>query len=310
MEWQDLRILLAIARTGSVVAAGRELAVAHTTVSRRLAALELDRPALFTRASSGLVPTPEGAALLERARGVETAMQALDRRIADLSGRLEGTVRVATNLSWGEWLAPVLGRLRERAPGLTLHVQISNALVDLARHEADVAVRVVPPDRSPAWSDVVARKLVSAGFALFGAPRYFEHRGEPARPIDDLSGHEVITYSGNFPWQPGEALLEAAGARVRTAMTTNHPHGAVEAAAAGIGLAVVPCFLGHARGLVQLTSPLDREDTYVAFSADMQQIPRVRAVIDAIVEAVRADLEQLQGREVEAMIETSSRIEP
>src|SRR5437667_265951 len=126
MEWQDLRILLAIARTGSVVAAGRELAVAHTTVSRRLAALELDRS------------------------------------------------------------------------------------------------------------------------ALFGAPRYFERRGEPARPIDDLSGHEVIAYSGNFPWQPGEALLEAAGARVRSVMTTNHPHGAIEAVAAGIGLAVVPCFLGHA----------------------------------------------------------------
>ena len=302
MEWQDLRILLAIARTGSVVAAGRELAVAHTTVSRRLAALELDRPALFVRAASGLVPTPEGEALLERARGVEHAMQALDRRIADLSGRLEGTVRVATNLAWGERLAPVLGRLRERAPGLTLHVQISNALVDLARHEADVAVRVLPPGRSPAWSNVVARKLVSAGFALFGAPRYFERRGErrgePARPIDDLSGHEVIGYCGNFPWQPGEALLEAAGPRVRSVMTTNHVHGAIAAVAAGIGLAVVPCFLGHARGLLQLTSPLDREDAYVAFAADMQQVPRVRAVIDAIVEAVRADLEQLQGRAV------------
>jgi DNA-binding transcriptional LysR family regulator len=179
-----------------------------------------------------------------------------------------------------------------------LHVQVSNALVDLARHEADVAVRVLPPGRSPAWSNVVARKLVSAGFALFGAPCYFQRRGERARPIDDLSGHEVIRYSGNFPWRPGEALLEAAGPRVRTVMTTNHPHGAIEAVAVGIGLAVVPCFLGHARGLLQLTSPLDREDAYVAFAADMQQVPRVRAVIDAIVEAVRADLEQLQGRAV------------
>jgi DNA-binding transcriptional LysR family regulator len=193
MEWQDLRILLAVARTGSVVAAGRELAVAHTTVSRRLAALEQDRPPLFVREASGLVPTSEGEALLDRARGVENAMQALDLRITELSGRLEGTVRVATNLPWGERLIPALGRLRERAPGLTLHVQISNALVDLARHGADVAVRVLPPGRSPAWSNVVARKLVSAGFALFGSTRYFERRGEPTRPIADLSGHEVVT---------------------------------------------------------------------------------------------------------------------
>jgi DNA-binding transcriptional LysR family regulator len=304
VEWQDLRILLAVARTGSVVAAGRELAVAHTTVSRRLAALEQDRPALFVRTGSALVPTPEGEALLERARGVESAMQALDRRIADLSGRLEGTVRVATNLPWGERLVAALGRLRERAPGLTLHVQISNALVDLARHEADVAVRGMPPGRSPGWSNVVARKLVSAGFALFGSPRYFERRGEQVRPIEDLAGHDVVTYGGNFPWQPGAALLEAAGARVHRAMTTNHPHGAIEAAAAGIGLVVVPCFLGHARGLVQLTSPLDHEDVYVAFAADMQDVPRVRAVIDAIVEAVRADLEQLQGRAIELPVKS------
>ncbi|HEY0988673.1 MAG TPA: LysR family transcriptional regulator, partial [Kofleriaceae bacterium] len=98
MEWQDLRILLAVARTGSVVAAGRELAVAHTTVSRRLAALQSPGAPLFTRGASGLQPTPEGEALLERARAVEDAMHALDRRIAGLSGRLEGTVRVATNL--------------------------------------------------------------------------------------------------------------------------------------------------------------------------------------------------------------------
>jgi DNA-binding transcriptional LysR family regulator len=189
MEWQDLRILLAVARTGSVVAAGRELAVAHTTVSRRLAALELHRPALFTRTPGGLVPTPEGEALLERARAVEDAMQALDRRMSSLAGRLEGTVRLATNLPWGELLIPRLGRLRERAPGVTLHVQISNALVDLARHEADVAVRAIPPGQAPAWSNVVARKLATVGFALFGGERYFARRGEPPGPIADPHRH-------------------------------------------------------------------------------------------------------------------------
>lgn len=307
MEWQDLRILLALARTGSVVAAGRDLAVAHTTVSRRLAALELDRPALFVRASAGLVPTPEGEALLERARAVENAMRGLDRRIADLSGRVEGTVRVATNLPWGELLIPQLGRLRDRAPGLTLHVQISNALVDLARHEADVAVRVLPPGRSPGWSNVVARKLVAAGWALFGSPRYFERRGEAPAPIADLAGHDIVGYGGNFPWQPAEAFLATAGASARRAMITNHPHGAIEAVAAGFGLAVVPCFLGHARRLVQLTSPLDHDDVYVAFATDMQNVPRVRAVIDTIVDAVRADLEHLQGRAVNGDVHVPAR---
>jgi DNA-binding transcriptional LysR family regulator len=298
MEWQDLRILLAVARTGSVVAAGRELGIAHTTVSRRLAALEDDGPPLFARAPTGLATTPEGEALLERARAVEEAMLALDRRIASLSGRLEGTVRVATNLAWGELLIPRLGRLRERAPGLVLHVRISNSLVDLARHEADVAVRVVPPGRTPSWSSIVARKLVSCGFALFGAPRYFERRGESPRPLADLDGHDIIVYGGNFPWQPGAAFLDGHGTRARRVMATNHPHGAAEAVAAGFGLAVVPCFLGEARGLLQLTPPLDHDDAYVAFAADMQHVPRVRAVIDAIVDAVRGDLERLQGRQV------------
>jgi DNA-binding transcriptional LysR family regulator len=298
MEWQDLRILLAVARTGSVVGAARELAVAHTTVSRRLAALELHRPALFTRTPGGLVPTPEGEALLERARAVEDAMQALDRRMTSLAGRLEGTVRLATNLPWGELLIPRLGRLRERAPGVTLHVQISNALVDLARHEADVAIRTVPPGQTPAWSNVVARKLATVGFALFGGERYFARRGERPAPITDLSGHEVITYCGNFPWQPGAAFIAAAGPRARCVMTTNHLHGAAEAVAAGLGLAVLPCFLGEARGLVQLGSPIDADEVHVAFAADMQHVPRVRAVIDTVIEAVRGDAERLAGRRI------------
>ncbi len=288
--------MLAVARTGSVVAAARDLGLAHTTVSRRLAALELDRPALFVRAASGLIATPEGEALLERARAVEDAMLELDRRIANLSGRLEGTVRVATNLPWGELLMPQLGRLRARAPGLMLHVQISNTLVDLARHEADVAIRALPPGRNPAWSNVVARKLVSVGFALFGSPRYFERRGEPPGPISDLAGHDVIAYGANFSWQPGAEMLASAGARVRRVMTTNNIHGATEAASAGFGLAVVPCFLGEARGLLQVSSPVDHDDVYIAFAADMQHVPRVRAVIDTVVDAVRADTERLQGR--------------
>jgi DNA-binding transcriptional LysR family regulator len=298
MEWQDLRILLAVARTRSVVAAGRELAVAHTTVSRRLAALELHRPALFARTPGGLVPTPEGEALLERARVVEDAMQALDRRMANLAGRLEGTVRLATNLPWGELLIPRLGRLRERAPGVTLHVQVSNVLVDLARHEADVAVRAIPPGQTPAWSNVVARKLATVGFALFGGECYFARRGERPGPIADLAGHEVITYGGNFPWQPGAALIAAAGPRARCVMTTNQLHGAAEAVAAGLGLAVMPCFLGEARGLVQLSSPIDSDEVHVAFAADMQHVPRVRAVIDTVIEAVRDDAERLAGRRI------------
>lgn len=298
MEWQDLRILLAVARTGSVVAASRELVVAHTTVSRRLAAMELHRPALFARTPGGLVPTPEGEALLERARTVEDAMQALDRRIASLAGRLEGTVRLATNLPWGELLIPRLGRLRERAPGVTLHVQISNALVDLARHEADVAIRAVPPGHTPAWTNVVARKLATVGFALFGGERYFARRGERPAPIAGLAGHEIITYGGNFPWQPGAALIAAAGPRVRCAMTTNQLHGAAEAVAAGLGLAVLPCFLGEARGLVQLSSPIDADEVHVAFAADMQHVPRVRAVIDTVIEAMRDEAGRLAGRPI------------
>jgi DNA-binding transcriptional LysR family regulator len=179
---------------------------------------------------------------------------------------------------------------------VTLHVQISNTLVDLARHEADVAVRAMPPGHSPAWSNVVARKLASVGFALFGAACYFERRGERPGPVPDLAGHEIITYSGNFPWQPAAAFIAAAGPRVRRAMATNNLHGAAAAAAAGFGLAVVPCFLGEAHGLIQLSAPLESDDVYLAFAADMQHVPRVRAVIDAVVEAVRADAERLAGR--------------
>jgi DNA-binding transcriptional LysR family regulator len=296
MEWRDLRIVLAVARTGSATAAASHLELAHTTVSRRLAALELAGPALFVRTCAGLVPTPDGDALLERARAVEDAMLGLERGIADLKGRLAGTVRVATALGWSELLMPYFRCLRARAPRLLLHVQVSNKHVDLARREADLAIRGMPSRGEPVSADVVAKKLVSVGYALFGSDRYFERCGAHPGPIADLSGHDVVALTGSLHKQPGADFLSKAGARRERTMSTNHVQGATEAVAAGFGLAVLPCHIGLARGLRQLGAPIDRRDIYIAFAADMQHVPRVRAVVDAILEGVRANAERLQGQ--------------
>lgn len=296
MEWRDLQIVLAVARTGSAMAAADQLELAYTTVSRRLAALERAGPALFVRASTQLVPTPDGDALLERARAVEDAMLTLERGISNLKGRLAGTVRVATVPGWSELLMPSFRCLRERAPRLMLHLQVSNKQVDLARREADLAIRVAPSRRGPVAADVVTKKLVSVGYALFGSDRYFERCGDRPGPNVDLSGHDVVEITGNLHCQPGADFLRKAGARQKRTILTNHVQGATEAVAAGFGLAVLPCYMAHARGLHQLGAPVDRRDIYVAFSADMQHVPRVRAVVDTILEAVRANTERLRGQ--------------
>jgi DNA-binding transcriptional LysR family regulator len=281
IELQDLRILLALARHGSAAAAGRKLKMAHTTVLRTVADIEARLGyAIFVRTPDGAVATPEGEELLEAARAVEQAMDAARRRRAGLADTVDGTVRLATNLPLAELLVPRLTGLREAAPALHLELLINQSFVDIARNDADVAVRHVRPDARREHPVIVARTLAYADLAWFGSADYVERRRSDAL---DLAGHDVIEYSGH-EWFTGAARV-AETRRATRVMTTDSTHLALGAVAAGLGVCALPCYLGHARGLVQLGAPVDRAEICVLFAGDMQHVPRIRVVIDAVAAA-------------------------
>jgi DNA-binding transcriptional LysR family regulator len=284
MELQDLRILLALAHHGSAAAAGRKLKMSHSTVLRTVAEIEARLGyAIFVRTPDGAVATPEGEEVLEAARAVEHAMDAANRSFAGLGEAIEGTVRLATNLPLAELLLPRLTGLRDTAPGLTLELLIAQKFIDLMRNDADVAVRHVRPETRREHPVIVARTLAFAEVAVFGASSYFDERGGVPRALE-LAGHDVIEYTGH-EWSSSAARSVSGGRDTHLALTTDSTDLAVAAVAAGLGVCALPCYLGRRRGLVQLGPAIDRSEICVLFASDMGCVPRIRAVIDAVVAA-------------------------
>ena len=291
MELQDLRILLALAQHGSAAAAGRRLRMSHTTVLRTVAEIEGRLGyAIFVRTPDGAVVTPEGEELLEAARAVEQAMDAADRRFAGLDDAIEGTVRLATNLPLAEMLLPGLSRLRDTAPGVTLELLVAQKFIDLSRNDADVAVRHLRRETRREHPVVVARTLAFAEIAFFGSSGYFDrHGGVPA--VLALTGHDVIEYTGH-EWSSNAARNGSGAPDTRRVLTTDSTDLALAAVAAGLGVCALPSYLGRLRGLVQLGEAIDRSEICVLFAGDMRHVPRIRAVIDAVV-SVCAEHESL-----------------
>src|SRR4029079_345990 len=225
--------------------------------------------------------------LLEAARAVEQAMDAAARRFTGLDDAVEGTVRLATNLPLAELVLPRLTGLRETAPGVTLELLIAQKFIDLARNDADVSIRHVHPERQRAHPVIVVRTLAFAEIAFFGAQDYFEQRGEhrdgdPGELV--LAGHDLIEYTGRA-WSSALARRASAASDARRIMTTDSTDLAVAAVTAGLGVCALPCYVGRPRVLVQLGPPVDRAEICALFTSDMHEVPRIRAVIDAVTAA-------------------------
>src|SRR5262249_29537482 len=147
-DWDDLRVLLALERCGSISGAARELKVDHSTVSRRLAALEQALGVrLVTRAADGLVFTPAGERALASARTLEGQLAHLENAVHSEVAEVEGTVRVSTPAGAAYLVTRLLDPLREKHPALTVEVSGVNRQVDLKRREADVAMRMGRPQQ-------------------------------------------------------------------------------------------------------------------------------------------------------------------
>jgi len=295
MERQDLRILLALARHGSAVGAARELRLAHTTVIRHVAAIEARvGHAIFVRIPDGMVPTAEGEQILTAASAVEAAMMKVERRLGGLGRRVDGTLRLATTLPLAELLLPRLVILRDTAPELQLEVLVSQRVVDVTRHRAEVAVWHTALGAAPDAPDVIAERIGAEGFAAFASAAYCAAHGISADRTVELHAHQSIEYAGELAWPAAHAFAAPAD-RGGCALTTNDPHCALAAVAAGWGVALLPCSLGRRRGLVQVGAPVTWCDIHAVFPADLARDSRVRTIVDTVAEVLRRDADLLGG---------------
>jgi DNA-binding transcriptional LysR family regulator len=235
-EWDDLRVFLAVHRTGSHAAAGRLLRVAPTTIGRRVAALEAAVGSrLFTRRPEGLVGTAAAAALAARAERVEAELLDAERELSGADARPTGTVRITCGDGFAAFvLAPALPAFLAEHPGLAVEVLADVRALDLTRGEADVALRNFRPrERS-----LVARRLGQERTALHAATAYLARRGRP-RTARDLAAHDLVLYDRAMDRQQGQAWLRQVAPEARVAVRANSTTMLHAACAAGAGLALL-----------------------------------------------------------------------
>jgi len=292
-DWNDLRYFLAVSRAGSLAGAARSLGVRHTTVGRRIEALEAALAAsLFTRTPDGFALTEAGAGIVPLAEDAERAAEAVERRVAGGDERVEGVVRVTTSEAIAGFLVRRLSELQARYPELTVGVLSTNASLDLSRGEADIALRMVPTDAA----ELISKRLCDAGWSLYAAESYVERMGVPGDPAN-LSGHSVVGFDETMAGTPGAVWLDAHGEGAHVVMRCNSLIAALNATIVGMGVSVVPCFLADAEPtLTRLTQAvLGKREIWVVFHPDVAKIKRVRTVIDFITEIVGRDAPSFRG---------------
>jgi DNA-binding transcriptional LysR family regulator len=279
MNWDDVRVFLAVARHGSLRAAGRALGLSQPTIGRRLAGFEASfgGPALFDRLPEGLRLNAAGESLVEAAEGLERAALALERRRAAASPALSGTVRVSV----GEWAAGFLARhlsgasTADLAPGITLELVESPEMANLARRDADLAVR--HGHAIPQTGNLYVTKLGDIGCAVYqrrGANAPGPERGRRWIAYPEEQGHlaSALWLDQQIRAEGGKVALRASNLTMR-----------IEAVRAGVGVALLPCYAADSDPLLErLSQPVAElaADYWVIVHRDLRRAACVRAVID------------------------------
>ncbi len=275
-SWDDLRVFLAVARTGRVAAAARQLGVEHSTVARRMAALEraVDA-ALFYRTAGGYQLTPQGAIVLAGAETMERGMLGLGARLREQAGRLAGRVRLAMLDEFAShWLAPELPAFRSRFPELELQLLTGIAPLDLSRGEAELAIR----SPRPRQSGLSAVKLAHVCTGLYAARGYLA--GKRVRIDASSRGLDLLVYLPAYAALQNAPWFQPVLASSRLLLVTNSTHALLAAARAGAGIAVLPHFMTPAYPeLVAVSEDVSFNDPmWLVTHPEFRRDPKVRAV--------------------------------
>ncbi len=292
VNWDDLRILLAIADHGSVASAARSLGVNHTTVLRRMHAFEeAQKIRLFDRLPTGYALTAEGEQLVAGARSIDDTVTGLERRITGRDLKLEGVIRVTTTDTFMTTvLARHLASFRKRHPRITIELALTNSRLSLTRRDADVAIR--PARELP--TPLVGVRAADVGFAVYGADGYLADRPADALSADHvwLGGDEMLVNSPVIKWMERHVPGAQIGFRADSFVALKH------AVQAGVGLAILPCCLADDDpSLTRLEAPPDDLEIglWVLTHEDLIKAARIRAFVDHVTEAIDGDRETLSG---------------
>jgi DNA-binding transcriptional LysR family regulator len=291
VDWDGLRYFLAVARAGTVSGAARELRVEHTTIARRVAAVEQELGTrLFLRNPRGYVPTSVGEALVEAAENINDEMGRVVRIARGQDVEMQGTVRIATaDLLATHLIVPALPGLLRKHPGLRVEIVSDTRQHDLSRREADLALRL----GGSSDQRLIARKLGRLGFGLYA--------GRAKRRTFDLQTATYVAFDESIGHLPHDDWLAEHAPKARVVVRANRQQTLIEAVRHGIGLGILPCLAADGdRSLLRLKGPdqVFSRDLSLLVHADVQRSRRVRAVMDGLAAFASANARRVAGESV------------
>lgn len=289
-DWNDLRYFLAAARAGTLSGAARALGVRHTTIGRRLAALEAALGvSLVVRHPQGIEVTPLGQKLLPLSEDLERVMQAM----TDFARSGMQRVRLALPTGFSPFFAERMAAFRKACPDIGLELTSGSRPVDLRHGEADLAVRI----GTVADETLIARKLCVSGWSLYASRAYLDRHPMPIDPRS-LSGHEIVGFHENLAGVPGARWIEAYGKGATIVLRVAEMTEMLAAALGGAGLAVMPCMLAEPEPrMVRLTPDiLGSHPVSLVYRREIGDEAPVRAVTRFVTAVVRDHAALIGGK--------------
>lgn len=279
LDWDDLRLFLAIARAGTLTSAAPILRLSQPTAGRRLRALEeACGSSLFQRTAGGFRLTDEGEVMMRHVERMEDEAIALKRLFAGGDAELRGQLRI----SCSDWfsnlvLAPVAASFSLVNPMVTVEIVADHRLLSLERREADIVFRFLQFDAP----DIIQRRLTHIRYDLFGSQEYLDRYGMPELAKGG-AGHFLISMDSQFDGLADMAWLRQHFPEARFAVRSNSREVQGTACLKGAGLAVLPRTLGDRLGLsrLELEEVPPGRDIWLGYHADLKRLRRLRAFIE------------------------------
>jgi len=290
-NWDDLRYVLALHRSGSVAAAARALRVDPSTISRRIAALEVALDAeIALRHADGIRLTEAGEAVARAAVEIEATVAGLANRVGGGASLPRGHVRIAATESTANFIYGGLAMLRDQHPAITFELVVSSAAIDLSRGDADLAVRMFRESRG----DLITRKIGEIGWSVYASRPYLDKH--PCPSIDSFAGHDLVGFADATARSPGGVWLAAHEMGASVVMRGTTITTVMQSAMAGMGIAVLPCHVVDA-SLVRLTDEIVAQtEVFLLIPPTHRETARVRIVGDAIADLFARECARLSGR--------------
>lgn len=287
-NWDDVRFFLAVVRAGTLTLAARRLGTDHTTVARRITALETAlRAKLFDRSASGYMLTAQGECFLAPAEAMETMALNAQSGLAESDLSLSGAVRIGAPDGFGTmFLAPRLIPLCDRHPELEVQIVAMPRLFSLSKREADLAISLAQPSEGR----LVSRKLTDYQLGLYASPDYLA-AAPPLRSREDLAHHRFVGYIDDLIFAQELNYVPMIGKNIRPQIKSSNLIAQMTATMAGAGLCILPCFMAEPEPALQavlIEEILLVRSFWLVMHADQRSLARIRATADFIGDSIAA----------------------